>query len=112
MLWRWTLSAPSRGPWGAASCELMIGCIAKAGGDAITVDPVEDVAAAVRLAAAPDSPYLGGKGSEEGRRVGFFVPPPFAIAHHLMKVWVERGPWFRPAEAAAATAGTAAQSNL
>ncbi|KAL4437163.1 hypothetical protein ABPG75_004302 [Micractinium tetrahymenae] len=112
-------------PWPVGrggSCELMIGCIAKAGGDTITVDPMEmaevrwvsreDVAAAVRLAAAPDSPYLGGKGSEEGARLGFFVPPPFAIAHHLMKVWVERGPWFRSAEAAGAAAGAAAQSNL
>lgn len=164
----------------------MIGCIAKAGGDAITVDPDEmeevcwvsreggagawaggwaggrggqparlaawmliagapslclpyslgaaqcrsallpakasrpacsplctDVATAVRLAQAPDSPYLGGKGSEEGCKLGFFVPPPFAIAHHLLKVWVERGPWFRSHEAAGvAAAAAAAQSNL
>ncbi|KAL4423481.1 hypothetical protein ABPG77_003614 [Micractinium sp. CCAP 211/92] len=110
-------------PWPVGrggSCELMIGCIAKAGGDAITVDPQEmeevrwvrreDVAAAVQLAQSPDSPYLGGKGSEEGRRLGFFVPPPFAIAHHLLKVWVDRSPWFRSQEAAGAAA--AAQSNL
>ncbi len=69
-----------------------------------------DVAAAVQLAQSPDSPYLGGKGSEEGRRLGFFVPPPFAIAHHLLKVWVDRGPWFRSQGAAGAAA--AAQSNL
>lgn len=69
-----------------------------------------DVAAAVRLAQTPESPYLGGKGSEEGRRLGFFVPPPFAIAHHLLKVWVERGPWFHAHDSAGAA--VAAQSSL
>jgi len=28
-------------------------------------------------------------------RFGFFVPPPFAIAHHIMRAWaLQSGPWF------------------
>ena len=27
--------------------------------------------------------------------LGFFVPPPFAIAHHLIRLWaLHDGPWF------------------
>lgn len=34
---------------------------------------------------------------------GFFVPPPFAIAHHLVKLWVQRGePWFPAGDGTAA----------
>ncbi len=29
--------------------------------------------------------------------LGFFVPPPFAIAHHLIRLWAQNpGPWFPP----------------
>lgn len=29
--------------------------------------------------------------------LGFFVPPPLAIAHHLMRLWATHsGPWFPP----------------
>lgn len=32
--------------------------------------------------------------------LGFFVPPPFAIAHHLIRIWAQSsGPWFPPAPA-------------
>lgn len=30
--------------------------------------------------------------------LGFFIPPPFAIAHHLIHTWASReDPWFPPA---------------
>lgn len=78
-------------------CELMIGCLAKACSSEIVVDAVEmedvqwyskaAVAAAVAL-------YGGGASIQEAqqrslKQLGFFVPPPFAIAHHLIKMWAE-----------------------
>ena len=56
-----------------------------------------DVAQAVRESEFPDSPYLQplGSGSGTNSTLGFFVPPPFAIAHHIMRRWAEHGgPWF------------------
>ncbi|PRW58426.1 Nudix hydrolase chloroplastic [Chlorella sorokiniana] len=97
-------------PWPVGrggSCELMIGCIAKAAGSELTVDleemsevrwaSREDVAQAVRESESPDSPYLKplSSSSPVTSTLGFFVPPPFAIAHHLMRTWVQHGgPWF------------------
>lgn len=64
---------------------------------------------AVRLSEAPDSPYLGGSGGDAGQRLGFFVPPPFAIAHHLLKRWAQHGgPWFAGGQRSAAAAPAAA----
>lgn len=29
-------------------------------------------------------------------QLGFFVPPPLAIAHHLIRLWaLHQGPWFK-----------------
>jgi len=70
-------------PWPFPS-SLMIGCIARARADAITVDeseledarwfPRETVLRALR------DPTAGGE---------FFVPPPMAIAHHLISAWAQ-----------------------
>ncbi|KAI7840059.1 hypothetical protein COHA_006190 [Chlorella ohadii] len=97
-------------PWPVGrggSCELMIGCIAKAASSELRVDPEEmeevrwvsreEVAQAVRESESPDSPYLKPLSSSSPATsvLGFFVPPPFAIAHHLMRAWVQHGgPWF------------------
>jgi NAD+ diphosphatase len=67
-------------PWPFPS-SLMIGCIAEAQSEAITVDRTELQDAAwfecdvVRAALSGDASQL-------------IVPPPFAIAHHLMRAWV------------------------
>jgi len=70
-------------PWPFPS-SLMIGCYAEALDDVLTIDRTEleeadwftrdEVAAAMR-------------GDEDGR---FIAPPPQAIAHHLLKWWLER----------------------
>ncbi|KAL4859665.1 Peroxisomal NADH pyrophosphatase NUDT12 [Chlorella vulgaris] len=103
-------------PWPVGrggSCELMVGCIARATATSITVDPVEmeevrwvskaDVGKAVQASASPESPYYS-QGSKPGGSppaappAGFFVPPPIAIAHHLLRQWAAHdGPWFGPA---------------
>jgi NAD+ diphosphatase len=68
-------------PWPFPS-SLMIGCIALAESEEIAIDRIElDDARwftrdALRAALA-------------GRRDDLVVPPPFAIAHHLIRAWVE-----------------------
>lgn len=117
-------------PWPigrAGSCELMVGCIAKAASEDLRVDPDElaearwvgraEVLAAVAAARSDANPFnagaagpgggsavpsedggVGGEGGSSGGGVGFWVPPPFAIAHHLLRAWSERdGPWFAAA---------------
>lgn len=42
----------------------------------------------------------------------FYVPPPFAIAHHLIKVWVEAGGGWKFVGVEASTAAQHRQSNL
>ena len=66
-----------------------------------TVNPwAAEVAEAVRLSDAPESPYYGGQGGGSGpagSSLNFFVPPPIAIAHHLLRQWAQHeGPWFTP----------------
>lgn len=69
-------------PWPFPS-SLMIGCLAEAKSDALEIDPVEIADArwvdrdGVRaaLAAEPDAPIA--------------VPPPFSLAHHLMRAWLD-----------------------
>ena len=79
----------------------MLGCIARAASDAVCPDTTEieeckwfsreELAAALARSASPESPYLGGKGGD----AALFVPAKTAIAHHLRRLWVERGaPWF------------------
>ena len=80
----------------------MIGCVARATGEGLVVDPVEMAEcrwvglADVRLALAQSidtaSPYVrGGEGGAAPALPppGFYVPPPVAIAHHLMRAWAE-----------------------
>ncbi|KAK9805210.1 hypothetical protein WJX72_006176 [[Myrmecia] bisecta] len=94
-------------PWPigrGGSCELMIGCVAQATSDALSMDPDEmddvrwiakaDVRKAVETSGQPDNPYLGGR-STTPDGIDFWIPPPFAIAHHLIKAWAEKEePWF------------------
>ena len=60
----------------------MMGCVAQAESEAITIDPAELEEArwfsrdALRAALA-------------GRKSDLTIPPPFAIAHHLIRAWVE-----------------------
>ncbi|KAF5831681.1 NUDIX hydrolase domain-like protein [Dunaliella salina] len=100
-------------PWPigrAGSCELMLGCIAKAQDDAMeNTGELEDarwfgseeVASAVRMYEAY-SPSTSTSELQQHcmEQFGFFVPPPLAIAHHLCRTWVEHaqvhGPWFKP----------------
>ncbi|GAB4818050.1 hypothetical protein N2152v2_005096 [Parachlorella kessleri] len=97
-------------PWPigrGGSCELMIGCIAKAHSEDLSVDYNEmediqwmdrsDVLAAVEVADRPSNPYGGGKGDLDGGQTSprFWIPPSFAIAHHLIKAWAQHGAsWF------------------
>jgi NAD+ diphosphatase len=68
-------------PW-PFPCSLMLGCVAQAESEAIAIDPAEIEEArwfsrdALRAALA-------------GRKSDLTIPPPFAIAHHLIRAWVE-----------------------
>lgn len=70
-------------PWPFPS-SLMLGCHAHATGSAITIDRTEldeaDWFTRAEVAQAMT-------GSEDGR---FIAPPPFAIAHHLLKWWIDQ----------------------
>lgn len=88
----------------------MIGCIAKAQSYEVLLNTAEmedvqwydraELAAAVRA-------YDGGLSLQEVQKrswsqLGFFVPPPFAIAHHLMRAWaLQDQPWFSDPNGAA-----------
>ncbi|KAK9817473.1 hypothetical protein WJX74_009806 [Apatococcus lobatus] len=95
-------------PWPigrGGSCELMIGCIAKAAATELhpDMDEMDDVRwipknvikQVVHASSQPDHPYMGGKG-ELPSEIDFWIPPPFAIAHHLIKTWAGQtsSPWF------------------
>src|SRR5262245_31390871 len=68
-------------PW-PFPCSLMLGCVAQAESEKIAIDPAELEEArwfsrdALRAAVA-------------GRQDHLVVPPPVAIAHHLIRAWVE-----------------------
>ncbi|KAK9835976.1 hypothetical protein WJX81_003158 [Elliptochloris bilobata] len=96
-------------PWPigrGGGCELMIGCVAKAVADEIHTDQEEmeevrwvsraNVLEAVAASAHPDNPYYGNStGAPAEGGLDFFIPPPWAIAHHLIKAWASRPvPWF------------------
>lgn len=93
-------------PWPlgrGASNELMIGCVARATNNEFTVDPeemeecrwvsLEEAKIAIEHSMSPDSPYVQRGGAGSGPVVlppcGFYVPPPLAIAHHLIRGWVK-----------------------
>ncbi|MBW2268785.1 MAG: NAD(+) diphosphatase [Deltaproteobacteria bacterium] len=67
-------------PW-PFPASLMIGCIAEAQSDAVTVDHTE-----LQDAAWFDRETV--RRALEGDHAELIVPPPFAIAHHLMRAWI------------------------
>lgn len=71
-------------PWPFPS-SLMIGCFAEAESREIHVDG-EEIAEAIWLERKTARALLAGE-----RVTDFFIPPPVAIAHHLIKTWAERG---------------------
>jgi NAD+ diphosphatase len=70
-------------PWPFPS-SLMIGCFAEAESRDMKIDDNE-LAEAIWLDRKTARALLAGE-----RVADFFVPPPVAIAHHLLKDWVER----------------------
>lgn len=85
------------------SCELMIGCIARATSYEVLLNPheMEDVQwydrtelrAAIALYERPGP--LPEIQKRSWSSLGFFVPPPFAVAHHLISAWAARDePWW------------------
>ncbi len=70
-------------PWPFNGSQLMIACVAEAHGDALSVntDELEDAFWATR------EEVEGALAGAEGRR--FNAPPPFAIAHSLLSLWLE-----------------------
>lgn len=69
-------------PW-PFPAQLMIGVIAEALDEAITIDPVE-LEEARWFTRAEAASMLAGT-----HRQGWFAPPPAAIAHHLLKLFAE-----------------------
>ncbi len=68
-------------PWPFPS-SLMIGCIAEAESEEIEIDPAE----------LDDAKWFSRdalRAALAGKREDLHVPPPFAIAHHLIRAWVE-----------------------
>ncbi|TIX50529.1 NAD(+) diphosphatase [Alteraurantiacibacter aquimixticola] len=74
-------------PWPFPS-QLMIGCHAMAEGRELTVDTTE-LADADWFSRAEVAAAMGGDEKDESLR--FLPPPETAIAHHLLKWWLERG---------------------
>jgi len=70
-------------PWPYPS-SLMIGCLCEAETEAITIDQ-EEIAEARWFSRDAVRAVM------EGRDKGFWIPPPMAIAHQLIKSWVEEG---------------------
>jgi NAD+ diphosphatase len=74
-------------PWPFPS-SLMIGCHAYADDPAITIDKTELDDA--RWFTREEVVYAM-EGLKTGREDGAFIaPPPFAVAHHLLKWWIEQ----------------------
>ena len=75
-------------PWPFPS-SLMIGCHAFADDPAVTVDTNELDDARWFSRSEVEEAMRAAKGG--GRGQAFGAPPPFAVAHHLLNWWVERG---------------------
>jgi NAD+ diphosphatase len=69
-------------PWPFPS-SLMIGCIAEGESDEITIDEAE-IEEARWFGRDEVCKALAGEGGD------LIVPPPFAIAHHLIRAWTGR----------------------
>jgi NAD+ diphosphatase len=69
-------------PWPFGGAQLMIACVAEALADTITIDPkeLEDAMWVTR-----DEAIAALAGDADAR---FKAPPPFAIAHSLLRAWV------------------------
>ena len=69
-------------PWPLPNSQLMLACVAEVESDALTIDrdELEDAMWVDRegvraaLAGEPDAPFI--------------PPPPYAIAHHLLSMWL------------------------
>ncbi len=72
-------------PWPFGGSQLMMACIAEAHDTAITLD-TNELEDAIWVTRAEAAAVLAG---ESGGR--FKCPPPFAIAHTLLKAWVAEG---------------------
>jgi NAD+ diphosphatase len=72
-------------PWPFGGSQLMIACVADAKGDAITLDTneLEDA-----MWVTKEEARAALEGAADKR---FSAPPPFAIAHTLLRRWVEEG---------------------
>jgi NAD+ diphosphatase len=68
-------------PWPFGGSQLMIACIAEAKGDAITLD-TNELEAAMWVTKDQARAALAGDETRD-----FNAPPPFAIAHSLMRIW-------------------------
>src|SRR5690606_1577106 len=64
--------------------SLMIGLILEADGEEIVIDPFE-------LESARWFTRAGARAMLAGQQAEAFAPPRLAVAHHLLKTWVERG---------------------
>ena len=67
-------------PWPFGGSQLMMGCIADALDDAITLDPKE-------LSDAIWATKDEVRAALAGKTARFLAPPPFAIAHTLLRAW-------------------------
>jgi NAD+ diphosphatase len=89
------------------SCELMIGCIAKAKNYEVFVNTKEmedvqwydkhELVAAVKMYAEAEGSNYAETQRNCWSQLGFFIPPPFAVAHHLIRTWaLKDSTWFTP----------------
>ncbi len=74
-------------PWPFPS-SLMIGCHSMAEGTELTIDKTELDEARWFTRAEVAEAMAAGHAGDEG--AAFIAPPPFAVAHHLLKWWLER----------------------
>jgi len=75
-------------PWPFPS-SLMIGCVAEGLSDEITIDEHElETARWITKAEAAAALNRGNPYDNEGEVADLFIPPPIAIAHHLLREWV------------------------
>mmetsp|Transcript_15187 Transcript_15187/g.44738 ORF Transcript_15187/g.44738 Transcript_15187/m.44738 type:complete len:192 (-) Transcript_15187:1123-1698(-) len=110
-------------PWPigrAGTCELMLGCIGKAQSYEIMVNMSEmediqwydrsELRAAVQLYQDNMDETMVSLQSKSMEALGFWIPPPVAIAHHLIQLWaMHEGPYF-PAGAAPTPISTSPHS--
>jgi NAD+ diphosphatase len=76
-------------PWPFPS-SLMIGCVAEGLSDEITIDEQEiETARWITKSEAAAALKRGNPYDNEGEVADLFIPPPIAIAYHLLREWVE-----------------------